>query len=112
LAITSEQFHEIGKNKIQKYDEWVASDPEKLSIKKLKEAVDYWRNEMKEDFHRYEAITQNDNLTHIPGVSNILVSSILYGLVERYYIKKLEDELTKLGLAKKRKPLKHKSKVV
>ena len=93
MGFSREQLHEIGDSKLKKYDEWIAENPEKLSIKQLKEAVDWWHNEIKEDHHRLEEIPNNEYATFMAGVNNITVTSMLFGIVEGYYIKKLEKVL-------------------
>ena len=97
MGLSREQLHEIGDSKLKKYDEWIAKNPEKLSIKQLKAAVDWWRNEIKEDHIRLEEIPRNEYATFMAGVNNITVTSMLYGIVEGYYINKLENVLSHKG---------------
>lgn len=101
MRITRDQLHEIGKIKLKKYDEWITKNPDKLSRKKLKEAVEWWRNEINEDYSRLEGIPEEDSVTYIAGFNNITVTSMLFGIVGGYYIKKLEKQLAK-SLSKKR----------
>lgn len=84
---------EISFQTIKKYDEWIAKNPEKPSIKKLKEAVEWRPNEIMEDYHHLEEIPNDDNVTNLAGFNNITVTSMLFGIVEGYYIKKLESQL-------------------
>ena len=91
MRFSREQLHEIGDSKLQKYDEWIEKNPDKLSVKQLKEAVYWWRNEIREDHLRLEAIPRNEYATFMAGVNNITVTSMLFGIVEGYYIKKLEN---------------------
>ena len=91
MRFSREQLHEIGESKLRKYDEWIEKNPDKLSVKQLKEAVKWWHNEIKEDHLRLEEIPRNEYATFMAGVNNITVTSMLFGIVEGYYIKKLEN---------------------
>jgi hypothetical protein len=91
MGLSRDQLHEIGDTKLRKYDEWIEENPDKLSIRQLKEAVEWWRNEIKEDYNRLEEIPKNYDATYLAGFNNITLTSILFGIVERYYIKKLEN---------------------
>ncbi|PIW35835.1 MAG: hypothetical protein COW26_02305 [Nitrosopumilales archaeon CG15_BIG_FIL_POST_REV_8_21_14_020_33_23] len=99
--ISKNELHEIGHSRLKHYDTWLENNPEKLSLQRLKEAINWWDNQLKEDFLRLDQIT--DDVTYIAGFSNVTQCCILLGTVERYYIKKLESELAK---AKKKNHLK------
>ena len=101
MTFTREQLHEIGKAKLEKYDDWKAKDPEKLSLKKLKEAVEWWRNEIKEDYKRLDQIPKEELVTYVAGFNNLTVTGLLFSLVEGHYIKKLENEISKHNTKKK-----------
>lgn len=100
--ISRNELHEIGSSRLKQYDTWLENNPERLSIKRLKETVDWWNNQLKEDFLRLEQIT--DDVTYIAGFNNVTQCSILLGAVERYYIKKLESELAKVKKTISKKP--------
>ena len=91
MGFSREQLHEIGDSKLKKYDKWITENPDKLSIKQLKETVEWWRKEIREDHHRLEEIPESETATFMAGVNNITVTSMLFGIVEGYYIKKLEN---------------------
>jgi len=95
MSISREQFHEIGESKLRKYEKWIAENPEKLTREQLKDAVEWWRNELNEDHLRLEKISEDHPVTFTAGLSNIAVTSMLYGIVEFYYIKKLEGDLAR-----------------
>ena len=91
MGFSREQLHEIGDSKLKKYDKWITENPDKLSIKQLKETVEWWRKEIREDHLRLEEIPESETATFMAGVNNITVTSMLFGIVEGYYIKKLEN---------------------
>jgi len=95
MVISRGEFHEIGESKLKKYDKWIAENPERLSRDQLKEAVEWWKNEIKEDYNRLEQVPKNYDATYLAGFNNITLTSMLFGIIEGYYIRKLEKELDK-----------------